>query len=139
MDVSPADFQFQLPSILDAISTARFMTIDLELSGIPGQQPNRFKASEALTKKPRLQQRYEETKAAAEKYQVLQFGITCVEEDNARGSNLFSTYPSELKLNWSRQAFTLHDRTIFSSTRFRMLDWILSASLLFKVEVFVLH
>ena len=99
MDISPADFQFQLPSILDAISTAHFMTIDLELSGIPGQQPNRFKASEALTKKPRLQQRYEETKAAAEKYQVLQFGITCVEEDNARGPNLYSTYPSMLKLS----------------------------------------
>lgn len=102
MDVSPADFQSQLPSILDALSTAHFVTIDLELSGIPGQQPNRFKASEALTKKPRLQQRYKETKAAAEKYQVLQFGITCVEEDRARGPKLFSICTSKLELNWSR-------------------------------------
>lgn len=88
MDVSPADFQFKLPAILDAISTAHFVTIDLELSGIPGPQPNRFKPGEALTRKPPLQQRYEETKVAAEKYQVLQFGITCVEEDRVRGLNL---------------------------------------------------
>ena len=98
----PADFQFQLPSILDAISTAHFVTIDLELSGIPGQQPNRFKASEALTRKPRLQQRYEETKAAAERYQVLQFGITCVAEDITRGPNLFSACSSQLELNLFR-------------------------------------
>lgn len=98
MDVSPAEFQIRLPSILDAISSAHFVTIDLELSGIPGQQSNRFRVSEALSKKPPLQQRYEETKVAAEKYQVLQFGITCVEEDRVRGMNLLSTWPSKPEL-----------------------------------------
>lgn len=86
MDIRPPEFPTRLPSILDAIASAHFVTLDLELSGIPGQQPNRPKAvGEALTGKPHLQQRYEETKAAAEKYQVLQFGITCVDEDKDRG------------------------------------------------------
>ena len=86
MDVRPPDFQTRLPYILDAIASAHFITLDLELSGIPGQQLNRPKAvGEALTGKPPLQHRYAETKAAAEKYQVLQFGITCVDEDTDRG------------------------------------------------------
>jgi poly(A)-specific ribonuclease len=87
MDIRPPEFQTRLPSILDAIASAHFITLDLELSGIPGQQLNRPRAvGEALTTgKPLLQQRYEETKAAAEKYQVLQFGITCVDENKDRG------------------------------------------------------
>lgn len=101
MDVRPAEFQARLPSILDAITSAHFVTLDLELSGIPGQQSNRFKTGEAVSRKPPLQQRYEETKAAAEKYQVLQFGITCVEEDRVRGPNLLSTCLSKLELNWT--------------------------------------
>ena len=35
--------------------------------------------------KPSLQQQYEETKIVAETFQVLQVGITCVEEDRDRG------------------------------------------------------
>ena len=95
MDVRPAKFQTQLPSTLDAIASSHFVTLDLELSGIPGQQPNRPRAaSEASSRKPSLQQRYEETKAAAEKYQILQFGITCVEEDRTRGRFPFGIYSS---------------------------------------------
>ena len=90
MDVNPAEFQSRLPSILDAVASAHFVTLDLELSGISGQQLNRFKAAgETVSGKPPLQQRYEEIKAAAERYQVLQLGITCVEEDRSRGLNLF--------------------------------------------------
>lgn len=103
MDVKPPEFQSQLLPILDAIASAHFVTLDLELSGIPGQQFNRFKAaSEGISGKPLLQQRYEETKAAAEKYQVLQFGITCVEEDRNRGLNLLSTCSLKPELKWFR-------------------------------------
>jgi poly(A)-specific ribonuclease len=91
MDVKPAELQVRLPAILDAIASAHFVALDLELSGIPGGQPNRPKAvGEAPSGKPSLQQRYEETKAAAEKYQVLQLGITCVEENRDRGLDIFS-------------------------------------------------
>lgn len=73
MDVDKTSFYPLLPGILTDISTAHFVTIDLELSGIPTKDP--------AAGKPTLQQRYLETKAAAERYQILQIGITCVEQD----------------------------------------------------------
>lgn len=89
MDITFSDFHHQLPSILNAIATAHFVTIDLELSGIPGQQLNRLRGvGEGSSGKPSLQQRYEETKIAAERYQVLQLGITCVDEEKDQGADL---------------------------------------------------
>ena len=86
MDVNSNDFQRLAPSILDAVANAHFVTLDLELSGIPGQQPNRTKVGEGSSGKPTLQQRYAELKIAAETYQVLQLGITCVIENRDRGT-----------------------------------------------------
>ena len=86
MDVKGNNFRGLLPSILKAISQAHFVSFDLELSGIPGRQRGQSRApGEAESGKQTLQERYEETKKAAEKYQVLQLGLTCVEEDKERG------------------------------------------------------
>lgn len=93
MDVNCSNFQNLLPSVLDALATAHFVTIDLELSGIPGQQMNQSRVfGEGSSGKPTLQQRYEETRAAAERYQVLQLGITCVKEDLDRGTWTFAPW-----------------------------------------------
>ncbi len=89
MDVKASAFQRQLPSVLNAIAAAHFVAIDLELSGIPGQQTKKLRAAgEGSSGKPSLQERYEETKLAAEMYQILQLGITCVEEDGDRGTRV---------------------------------------------------
>jgi len=73
MDIDNISFDPYLLSIIEAISTSRFVALDLELSGIPSKPPSgRVKHS--------LQNRYEEIKSAAEKYQILQIGITCVQE-----------------------------------------------------------
>jgi len=77
MDVNGNTFRAILPSILGAISRAHFVSLDLELSGIPGRQTGRGKQT--------LRERYDDTKKAAERYQILQFGLTCVEEDQQRG------------------------------------------------------
>ena len=98
MDVSSYDFQALAPSILDAIANAHFVAIDLELSGIPGHQPNKIKVSDSSSGKPTLQQRYAESKTAAETYQVLQFGITCVIEDKDRGTTACN-HPTPPQLN----------------------------------------
>lgn len=91
MDVTHRTFHNLLPSLLAAIADAHFIAIDLELSGIPGQQVNKAKAPGSRAGgKPSLQERYEETKAAAEKYQVLQLGITCVGENRNRGTAMLS-------------------------------------------------
>ena len=84
MDVKGITFQPQLPALLEAIADSHFVAIDLELSGIQSRYSNK-PAGFIDGGKQTLQQRYEETKEAAEKYQVLQIGITCVKEDRDRG------------------------------------------------------
>ena len=86
MDVPRHKFQAQLPIILEDIANAHFISIDLELSGIPGPQINRSRIDGAApTGKPTLQERYTDTKRAVERYQVLQLGLTCVLEDRQKG------------------------------------------------------
>lgn len=85
MDVNGRTFQSHLPSILGAISRSHFISFDLELSGIPGKQFKNKPTGQFEDGKQTLQQRYAETKAAAERYHVLQLGLTCVEEDRDRG------------------------------------------------------
>ena len=88
MEVTRHDFNAKLPFVLQDIVNADFVAIDLELSGIPGQQPNKSRRDgQASNGLPTLQERYTDIKKAAEKYQVLQLGITCalsnIHEGNA--------------------------------------------------------
>ncbi|KAL8704638.1 MAG: hypothetical protein Q9201_002224 [Fulgogasparrea decipioides] len=93
MDVTNRTFHHLFPSLVAAIADANFVAIDLELSGIPGQQINRPRAPGTRTGgKPSLQERYDEIKTAAEKYQVLQLGITCVGENRNRGVYVVRPY-----------------------------------------------
>lgn len=92
MDIGPRAFLHQLPTILNAIADAHFVAIDLELSGIPTKKP---RAAGKDNRKPNLQSRYEETKMAAEKYQVLQLGITCVRENRDKGTHAFHLLSNE--------------------------------------------
>ena len=91
MDVSRRQFQWQLPRILRAMSHSHFVAIDLELSGIQSRPSYFARAAEVSKQKQTLQQRYEEIKDAAEKYQVLQIGLTCVDENLEEGSPCQST------------------------------------------------
>ena len=71
--------------MLQALSTSHFVALDFEMSGIPPSQT--FKGQHEDTGKTRkmsLQQRYVELKQAAEKFQILQVGITIVQEDKHR-------------------------------------------------------
>ncbi|KAI9675334.1 MAG: Mitochondrial beta-keto-acyl synthase [Caeruleum heppii] len=92
MDVEKGSFFPKLLRMLDDISNAHFISIDLELSGI-SRQPNYRQPSDPSGHGPQtLQQRYAETKEAAERYQVLQFGFTCVEEDVETKTYLLRPY-----------------------------------------------
>ena len=86
MDVSRHRFHACLPYILEDIANAHFVSIDLELSGIPGPQAKRSKTDGVGSGgKPTLQERYIDIKQAVERYQVLQLGLTCVIEDRDCG------------------------------------------------------
>jgi len=75
MEVDRNSFQSRLLGILTALSDAHFVSLDLELSGVPSKHPN------SSRHKQTLEERYKEVKEAAERYQVLQVGLTCVEQD----------------------------------------------------------
>jgi poly(A)-specific ribonuclease len=82
MEVDHGRFWPQLLSILKNISNAPFVSFDLEMSGIPIRGSNNRPQRNG---KPTLQETYEETKEAAQKYQIVQMGITCIEQDHELG------------------------------------------------------
>ncbi|KAK5014569.1 hypothetical protein LTR16_004045 [Cryomyces antarcticus] len=85
MEVDKTSFQPLLLDILTAISQAHFVSFDLELSGVASKKKNGMG-------KPTLQERYEEVKEAAERYQILQIGLTCVHEDEQQGKYIARPY-----------------------------------------------
>lgn len=74
MDITSDRFASEALKIIAEISESHFVAVDCEFSGITGRRP-------AGTGKLTLQELYEDTKAAAEQYQVLQVGLTIVKED----------------------------------------------------------
>jgi poly(A)-specific ribonuclease len=85
MDVNQAQFRKKLLPILKEIAASTFVTFDLEMSGISTRP--RFSSNDRSQDvgKPSLQKQYEEMKAAAETFTILQFGLTCVSEDRDKG------------------------------------------------------
>lgn len=92
MDVNQTSFYPLLLDILTDISESHFVAFDLELSGVPVKQSG---ASRRVGK-PSLQERYQEVKEAAEKYVILQLGLTCVREDVETGKYVCKPYNFEI-------------------------------------------
>ena len=88
MEIDQGHYRKQLLTVLKHISRASFVAFDLEMSGINKKTVFGIDGS-ARDGKPTLQQLYEETKEAAETFQILQVGITCVEEDREKGEDVF--------------------------------------------------
>lgn len=79
MDITSHSFQFYLQKVLDDLATCCFVAIDLEFSGVPKAQNG------PRAKLQTLQERYTETRSAAERYQILQIGLTICDEDTEKG------------------------------------------------------
>lgn len=82
MDIDCNTFPYMLPTIMKRIANSHFIAFDLELSGIPERRRRR---QQNATGRVTLQERYADTKEAAEKYHILQIGLTCVEQDLEKG------------------------------------------------------
>ncbi|PKX99958.1 CAF1 family ribonuclease [Aspergillus campestris IBT 28561] len=85
MDITASSFYDLLPEILSRLSDCCFVALDLEFSGIP-ISPRKS------NEKQSLQERYAEIKQCAEKYQILQVGLTIVHEDAEKGQYLLRPY-----------------------------------------------
>jgi poly(A)-specific ribonuclease len=92
MDITKTSFYPLLLDILTDISESYFVAFDLELSGVPVKQPS----ANRRVGRPSLQERYLEVKEAAEKYSILQIGLTCVREDVDTGRYISKPYNFEL-------------------------------------------
>ncbi|KGO65592.1 Ribonuclease CAF1 [Penicillium italicum] len=86
MDVTAVSFPDCLPSILNDISASCFVSIDFELSGVV------FKPNTPQSRPQTVQERYVEAKAAAERYQILQVGLTTCHEDKENATYTLKPY-----------------------------------------------
>jgi poly(A)-specific ribonuclease len=92
MDVTKRSFPGRLLEILEHMSNAEFVCIDLELSGVASRSHNR-------TEQQTLEDRYQEVKAAAERYTILQIGLTFVTLSRNEDENVYITRPYNFNLD----------------------------------------
>lgn len=91
MEIERSNYWQRLPSILQAISEAQFISIDLEMSGIATGR-----VKDAPT--PSLQQLYANAKAAAQTYNILQVGLTCIAWSDDKKAYVTKTFNTPLAL-----------------------------------------
>lgn len=116
MDVDRFNYWQWLPLILQAISKAQYISLDLEMSGIATQK------ADHTTLAASLQQLYKNAKAAAQTYNILQVGLTCISWDDTAQAYVLKTFNAPLALGvvggdrYSDQLSSKLDRQIgFSS------------------------
>lgn len=80
MDITGTQFPSKAVQIIREIADSHFIAFDLEFSGVAGRR------SAQSTGKLTIQEYYSDIKEAAEKYQILQVGLTIVKEDSKKGS-----------------------------------------------------
>ena len=80
MEIPSRQFSSELVKILQLIADSHFVALDLEFSGISSRRTRAGKGRLSL------QQVYEDVREAAKQYQVLQVGLTVVEEDARKGT-----------------------------------------------------
>lgn len=85
MEVTRASFHTDLPRLLSDITESCCVALDLEFSGIFSRLNRTAPANGSSDGGRSLQSRYEEVKEAAEKYQILQVGLTFIKEDAENG------------------------------------------------------
>jgi poly(A)-specific ribonuclease len=94
MELKASNLDQSLQRIFEELANSSFVALDLEFSGISTKQSSQQKRapSDKGTHKQSLQQRYEEVRDAANKYQVLQIGMTVVTENRFPGGSEPTTY-----------------------------------------------
>ncbi|KAI1448309.1 CAF1-domain-containing protein [Annulohypoxylon stygium] len=84
MEIDRSNFFWVLPCMLEEARKARFVAIDVEMSGISGHNhPNHDNS---------IQDSYTKIKEAAEKYQVLQVGFTFCHYNEERSEYMIRTF-----------------------------------------------
>lgn len=88
MDITSQNFPSLLFKILDELASCVFVSLDFEFSGIA-----RNSVAHRDSGPQTLQARYTEVKDAAEKYEILQIGLTLCHENISTGG-IYSSLPT---------------------------------------------
>ncbi|KAH8782758.1 ribonuclease H-like domain-containing protein [Diaporthe sp. PMI_573] len=119
MDIDRYNFWENLPTILEAICEARYVAVDLEMSGIHVDKLQHM----PVPTKPSLQEAYDGAREAALQYTILQFGFTCINWDPDKNSYVTKTFniplhPGVVVENaYSSYLYSVMKRCISISTR----------------------
>lgn len=71
MEITSNNFWEALPKVFEAMAAANHVAIDLEMSGI-------FTNATYPSTRPTIETIYAQAKEAAERFQIVQFGLTCL-------------------------------------------------------------
>lgn len=94
MEVPSRQFPSELVNLLQLIADSHFVALDLEFSGIYSRRTGGGRSRLSL------QQVYEEVREAATQYQILQVGLTIVEEDAQKGTSRRVLLPTVEQFTW---------------------------------------
>lgn len=85
--------------MLNDLSRCCCVALDMEFSGIAGRPSNgSYGKPNTANGNPTIQERYQEIKAAADTYQILQIGLTFVEGDIESSQRYILLQPTDV---WS--------------------------------------
>ncbi|KAJ4356382.1 uncharacterized protein N0V89_004415 [Didymosphaeria variabile] len=91
MDVDADSYPHELLGLLISISEADFVSLDLEFTGIPSRLPGKEPWKPHRGRKT-LEDRYQETRIAADRYHILQVGLTCARFDYLENKYVLRPY-----------------------------------------------
>lgn len=91
MEIDRGNYWQRLPFLLHAISEAEYLSVDLEMSGIATKRANNSVSTS-------IQQLYEDAKEAAQSYNILQFGLTCISWNESFKAYVTKTFNAPLAL-----------------------------------------
>ncbi|OTA91625.1 hypothetical protein M434DRAFT_388476 [Hypoxylon sp. CO27-5] len=99
MEVNRGNFFWMLPSMLDEAQKARFVTIDIEMSGISSSRVRTHHNNS-------VQDSYTKIKEAVEEYQVLQIGFTFILYDEKKSEYTIRTFNCPVSPLFPRSPFS---------------------------------
>ena len=104
MDINRFRFPTDLLDIIEYISQSHFIAFDLEFTGVAERRLR--DGGKKLT----LQEVYDDVREAAKRYQILQVGLTIVQEDRDKGELIMILQNWKLEFMFIRAA-RVHEST----------------------------
>jgi poly(A)-specific ribonuclease len=93
MEITSKNFWESLPEVLEAMAAATYVSIDVEMTGV-------YTKNIMSPAKPSMDMIYEQAREAAERFQIVQFGLTCI--SHSRSTKSKPRRDHKLKPHFSR-------------------------------------